>query len=62
MMMVRMDRNRSGLLAGSRTVEEDWKDWNKPVMSRERAKLFRNSTCTKISGNAIPEDTKTYQV
>jgi hypothetical protein len=35
MVIVKMDWNRSGLLAESRMFEADWKDWNKPVMSRE---------------------------
>jgi hypothetical protein len=43
-MIVRIELKRSGLLAGSRTVEEDWKDWNSPVISRESAKLFRKRT------------------
>jgi hypothetical protein len=59
MMIVRMDRNKSGLLAGSRTVEEDWNDWNSPVISRERAKLFRNSTYSKMSAKV---DAKTRQL
>jgi hypothetical protein len=44
MMMNSLDRKRSGFFAGSKTVDEDWKDWNSPVMSRDRAKLLRNKT------------------
>lgn len=43
-MITNVDWNRLGLDAGSRTVELDWNDWNKPVISRLKAKLFRNST------------------
>jgi hypothetical protein len=45
MMITSVERKRSGFVAGSRTVDEDWKDWNSPVMSRERAKLLRKRTC-----------------
>lgn len=44
-MITRVDLNRVGFASGSNTVEDDWNDWNKPVMSRERAKLFRKRTC-----------------
>lgn len=46
--MTRVDWKSEGLAAGSRMVDEDWKDWNNPVMSRDKAKLFRKRTwgCT----------------
>ena len=45
MMITRVDLNSEVLTAGSRTVEDDWNDWNELVMSLARAKLFRNRTC-----------------
>lgn len=39
-----VDWNKEGFAAGSRMTEDAWKDWKRSVMSRERAKLFRNKT------------------
>ena len=44
MIMTSMDLNSMGFAAGSRMVEEDWKDWKSPAMSRDNAKLFLNNT------------------
>jgi hypothetical protein len=44
MMMTSVERKSVGFAAGSRTVDDDWKDWKRPVISRESAKLFRNKT------------------
>lgn len=43
-MITSVDRNSDGFAVGSRTVEDDWNDWKRPVMSRDSAKLFRNKT------------------
>ena len=43
-MITRVDLNSVGFAEGSSTVEEDWKDWKRPVISRDRAKLFLNKT------------------
>lgn len=44
MIITRVDLNSVGFAVGSKTVEEDWKDWKRPVISRESAKLLRKST------------------
>ncbi len=49
MMMTKVDLKSEGLVAGSRTVEDDWNDWNKPVISRDSAKLLRNNTLVLVS-------------
>ena len=43
-MITSVDWNSDGLADGSRTVELDWKDWKRPVISLLRAKLLRNRT------------------
>lgn len=48
-MMVSVERNKVGLAAGSSTVEDDWKDWKRPVMLRFMVKLFRNKTKLEIA-------------
>lgn len=42
--MTSVDLKSVGFAAGSSIMADDWKDWNKPVMSLDIAKLFRNST------------------
>jgi hypothetical protein len=44
--MTSVERKSVGLAFGSKTVEEDWNDWKSPVMSLDKAKLFRNKTYT----------------
>jgi hypothetical protein len=44
MMITSVDWNRDGFDDGSRTVELDWKDWKRPVISLLRAKLLRKRT------------------
>ncbi len=43
-MTTNADWNNDGFAPGSRTVEEDWKDWKRWVMSRDKAKLLRKRT------------------
>ena len=43
-MITSVDWNNDGFAAGSRTVELDWKDWKRPVISLLRAKLLRKRT------------------
>ena len=50
-MMTKVDLNREGLDAGSRTDDDDWNDWKEFVMSLDKAKLFRNSTFKNIQIN-----------
>ena len=47
-MMTRRDLNSDGLAEGSRTMADDWKDWNKPLMSLENAKLLRKRTYVSV--------------
>lgn len=49
MIITRVELKREGLAAGSRTVAEDWNDWNRLVMSLESAKLLRNKTYETVS-------------
>ena len=56
MMMTSVDWKSMGFASGSRTDAEDWKDWNKPVMSRESAKLLRKRTWEKCKYSAIGGD------
>ena len=42
--MTRVERKSVGLAAGSKTVDDDWNDWNKPAISLDRAKLLRKRT------------------
>jgi hypothetical protein len=51
MMIINVDLKSEGLAAGSRTVEEDWKDWKRPAISRDNAKLFRKSTFDTVSNH-----------
>ena len=44
MIIISVDWNREGFVAGSRTVDEDWNDWNSPAISRDKAKLFLKRT------------------
>lgn len=44
MMITSVDWKRDGLAAGSRIVDDDWNDWNSPVMSLDNAKLFLKRT------------------
>jgi hypothetical protein len=44
MIMTRVDWNRVGFAAGSKTDALDWKDWKRPLMSLLNAKLLRKST------------------
>ena len=48
-MITRVDWKREGLAAGSSTAEDDWKDWKRPVMSLDSAKLFLNRTYEPVS-------------
>lgn len=47
-MITNSDLKSDGFAAGSSTEAEDWKDWNKPAMSRDNAKLLRKRTCTTL--------------
>lgn len=49
--IISVDRNKVGLAAGSRTVEDDWNDWKRPAILRDIAKLFRKSTY--VSGFSV---------
>lgn len=61
--MTRVDLKSDGFDAGSSTVDEDWNDWNKPVISLESAKLLRNRTCTMFYDDGPEEKGKyTYQI
>ena len=46
MIMTSVDWKRVGLVAGSKTDELDWNDWNSPLISRLNAKLLRKRTFT----------------
>lgn len=46
--MTRVERKSVGLAAGSKTVDDDWNDWNKPAISLDRAKLLRKRTCVTL--------------
>lgn len=48
-MMTSVDWKSIGFASGSRTDADDWNDWKRPVMSRERAKLLRKRTCYSYS-------------
>jgi hypothetical protein len=54
--ITRFDWKREGLAAGSKMTEDAWKDWKRPAMSRERAKLFLNRTFEKFYVSHIPEN------
>jgi hypothetical protein len=43
-MITNLEQNNEGFADGSRIVADDWKDWNKPAISRDIAKLFLNRT------------------
>ena len=45
MITTRVDWNNVGFASGSRTVDDDWKLWNRLVISLDNAKLLRNKTC-----------------
>ena len=44
MIMTSVDWKSVGFAAGSRTDALDWNDWKRPLISRLKAKLFRNRT------------------
>jgi hypothetical protein len=44
MIIISLDWKRVGFAAGSSTVDEDWNDWNRPAISRDKAKLFLKRT------------------
>ena len=44
MIMTRVDWNRVGFAAGSKTDALDWNDWKRPLISRLKAKLLRKRT------------------
>ena len=48
-MIANVDWNREGLAAGSSTLDDDWKDWKRPVISLDNAKLFLNNTWANMS-------------
>ena len=45
MITTRVVWNNVGFASGSRTVDDDWKLWNRLVISLDNAKLLRNKTC-----------------
>ena len=38
MIIINIDWNRVGFAVGSSTEDEDWNDWNNPIISRDKAK------------------------
>jgi hypothetical protein len=62
MIMTRVDWNRVGFAAGSKTDALDWKDWKRPLMSLLNAKLLRKSTYSLSEKEATFRAQSTYQV
>jgi hypothetical protein len=59
MIMTSVDWKREGFVAGSKTDALDWNDWKSPLMSRVKAKLFRNRTYRMLEDNRERDSPRT---